>query len=377
MDSIVNQEYCNVSHHPNGSDRLDSVGSVLHSVCVTKGIGWREAYCKLADCSGELGYMPQDRRTIRSMLGKYGFYCQAGSFANRTVSELIDECSSLFSDDEKIILHLGKGIYVPLVPVKKDETIQYVLHYPVNQLLRMADEVWIAWKDGNDHSIRPRRKTTVRHKEVVKRVVESDSVYVYNENPNDNLIGDCAVRAVAGVLEISWAEAVHRLAAAQDYSATTINLTTNIVALLRKEGFQEFAPPRHNGRSVTGSEFCDMIHDMFQPGTRIFAEVGSDHAVAVLVFDGDYRIVDTWDCSARKINRYWAKYPKRQIRSRKQTEVSSSITELHTGMKIKHTLYGTGEIVQLSDTTATIRFSENVTKKMSAVWMKENCRPVE
>ena len=67
---------------------------------------------------------------------------------------------------------------------------------------------------------------------------------VNNENPEDNLIGDCAVRAVAGVLQIPWVEAVRKLAAAQDYTETVINRKQNIVALLKKENFQELGAYR-------------------------------------------------------------------------------------------------------------------------------------
>lgn len=137
---------------------------------------------------------------------------------------------------------------------------------------------------------------------------------MYNENPEDNLIGDCAVRAVAGVLSISWVDAVRKLAEAQNYTATEINRNSNIEALLRKEGFQEFGPIKRNGKILTGSQFCDLIHDMFEEGTRIFAYVGNSHVAAILVFDNDYKIVDTWDSTNRKILKYWAKYPEKKTR---------------------------------------------------------------
>ena len=31
---------------------------------------------------------------------------------------------------------------------------------------------------------------------------DSESLVAFNENPTDNLVGDCAVRALAGVLEV-------------------------------------------------------------------------------------------------------------------------------------------------------------------------------
>lgn len=73
--------YQNVSIHPNGLKNLDTVGSALYSVCVVKGCLWKEAYESLIEASGEIGLMPQDRKTIRKMFEKQGFFLQAGAYA--------------------------------------------------------------------------------------------------------------------------------------------------------------------------------------------------------------------------------------------------------------------------------------------------------
>lgn len=159
--------------------------------------------------------------------------------------------------------------------LKKGDRTQYEMQYPMDLLHLMVKEGWIAWKDGQDHSIMPRRKST-KAASVGKNTTEAnDALHVYNENPNENLIGDCAVRAVAGVLEISWKEAVRKLAAAQDYSAT----------------------------------------------------------------------------------------------------VAQKLTELSIGTKIQHKVYGTGEVIELTDVIATIRFQDNVEKKLATTWILANCKP--
>ena len=173
---------------------------------------------------------------------------------------------------------------------------------------------------------------------------DNEALYVHNENPNENLIGDCAVRAVAGVLEISWSEAVRKLAEVQDYTETIINASSNIEVLLRREGFQEFDAIKRNGKVLTGREFCDIIHDMFQAGTRIFAYVGSSHVIAILVFNEEYKIVDTWDSTNRKITKYWAKYPERPQKHIKATE-PAKLTEIAAGMQIQHRVFGIGIIL--------------------------------
>ena len=72
----------------------------------------------------------------------------------------------------------------------------------------------------------------------------SKSLVAHNENPKDNLVGDCAVRALAGILEISWEEAALKLAEAGEYICTHINLTTNIEKCLANEGFEQHEPLR-------------------------------------------------------------------------------------------------------------------------------------
>lgn len=94
---------------------------------------------------------------------------------------------------------------------------------------------------------------------------------------------------------------------------------------------------------------------MFQAGTRIFAYVGSNHVVAILVFNDDYKIVDTWDSTERKITRYWAKYPERPQR-RAKLVIAEKLTELSIGTKIQHKVYGTGEVIELTDAIATFAF---------------------
>ena len=40
---------------------------------------------------------------------------------------------------------------------------------------------------------------------------------------------------------------------------------------MKKEGFERFDAMKRNGKILTGKEFCNLIHDMFPAGTRIYA----------------------------------------------------------------------------------------------------------
>ena len=174
------------------------------------------------------------------------------------------------------------GNIVPSVPHDLGGQTKYALHFLQDNRDRIAREVWVAWKDGQDHSPLPQQQSRTQRKELKLHTEENESLVVLNENPNDNCIGDCAVRAFAAVLEIPWAEAIKRLAEAQNYAATILNGKKNIDALLKKEGFERFGAMKRNGKILTGKEFCSLIHDMFPAGTRIYAYSGRSHAVAIL-----------------------------------------------------------------------------------------------
>ena len=377
MNANLSERYQHINHCPDAVRFRDAAASVLHSLCAAKGYSWAEAYEHLISACGEVGLMPYYRDSIRKLLEREGYYLQAASFARRPVAEILAECDTLFHDGETVIVNCSGGMYMPLVPVQHGSGIRYVLQFPADELQSRASELWIAWKDGQDHSIKPRRKTAknagTEKPERAQKVEDNEALHVYNENPGGNLIGDCAVRAVAGVLEISWEEAVRKLAAAQDYTEIVINTDRNIEALLQREGFQEFGPIRRSGKILTGKQFCDHIHDMFQAGTRIFAYVGRNHAAAILVFDHDYKIVDTWDSTDRPIIKYWARYPERQ-RRRPEPEPEEKPAELAVGVQLRHKMYGTGEVTALDGQTVSVRFQNGLEKKMAAAWILANCK---
>ena len=381
MERMAQMSYKDVSLHPYKHKSLDTVGSVLHSICCADGISWEEAFRRLIHSAAKLGTMPQDRHSIRQMLTDSGFYIQAGAYADRPVIDIIAECNARFHNGEQVIVNLidspNHGKYMPIIPVRTNGILHYELQFPNNNQRSRASEIWIRWEDRHDHSIAPRRKSgrTAKKKEMSAR--DSEALVALNENPTDNIVGDCAVRALAGVLEISWEEAALKLAEAGDFVCSHINRTTNIERCLQREGFESHGPMQKNGHILTGKEFCGLIHDMFQAGARIFAFSGHHHAVAILVFDGDYKIVDTWDSTGRPILGYWVKYPERPQRTRPaKPALSQNLTALSAGMKVLHRMFGIGEVTDVSGAIAVIVFENGQEKKLTVDWVLKNCKPV-
>lgn len=383
MECGTLKSYSEVNRHPNGKRRLTTVESVLHSICCADNISWKEAFRKLIHSCARQGTMPDDRHSIRDMLSECGFFLQAGSYANRPVIDIIQECNEIFHNGEQVIVNLSDspsyGLYMPILPVKNNGVLHYELQFPLDWQKDVGSEVWIRWADRQNHSIAPRKNTTRTAKKKEISAKDSDALFVFNENPTDNLVGDCAVRAIAGVLEITWEEAAWKLVEAGNYVCTCINLTTNIEECLKKEGFEKHGPIYRNGHMLNGREFCELIHDMFPSGTKIYAHPGHSHAVAILVFEGDYKIVDTWDSTSRPIVNYWAKYPEQKQRQkpseRNKQATPQKITELLVGNKIIHRAYGVGKVTVIANSIATVLFENGSEKKLSVDWITANCKP--
>ena len=89
---------------------------------------------------------------------------------------------------------------------------------------------------------------------------------------------------------------------------------------------------------------------------------------------GEYKIVDTWDSTNRKIIEYWAKYPQKPKRPRKTEAPTEKLTALSVGMTIQHKTFGNGKVTALSDTIATIQFAGGVEKKFAVAWVLGNCK---
>ena len=131
---------------------------------------------------------------------------------------------------------------------------------------------------------------------------------------------------------------------------------------------------KRNGKILTGRSF-GLIHDMCSGGNKNTAvRIRKSHAVAILVFDGEYKIVDIWDSTNRKIIEYWAKYPQKPKRPRKTEAPTEKLTALSVGMTIQHKTFGNGKVTALSDTIATIQFAGGVEKKFAVAWVLGNCK---
>ena len=107
------------------------------------------------------------------------------------------------------------------------------------------------------------------------------------------------------------------------------------------------------------------MNSLYCNGERIFAMVGRNHCVAVVSCgdNGDYKIIDAWDCSNHRIYEYWVLSPSDKC----------VIPELDF---IEHTQFGRGYVIRTVDSgedkAYLICFESAGTKIISKRWLVDN-----
>lgn len=117
----------------------------------------------------------------------------------------------------------------------------------------------------------------------------------FNPNPVGRAVGDCAVRAVAAALDISWEDA-YALIAANGYSMGDMPSSNSVWgAVLRQHGFYRYNLP----------ETC--------PDCYTFEDFAADHPKGVFVLGTgthvatvrDGILMDAWDSSNEPVSFAW------------------------------------------------------------------------
>jgi hypothetical protein len=130
----------------------------------------------------------------------------------------------------------------------------------------------------------------------------AELLYV-NRNPLKLRTGDCVYRGLSWFLGISWREAVDDIVRwCADRGIVSFNYKGTINKYLKDKGYEYHTVPR---KGMTVGEFCDN-----------FAEKGKTYLihcqrhVTIVQYIEDYggsAIVDTWDCSDKKVEAYFVK----------------------------------------------------------------------
>ena len=125
-------------------------------------------------------------------------------------------------------------------------------------------------------------------------------MYVFfNPNPvhPEGGIGDCAVRAVAKALDISWEESYAKLSMNGFLMGDTISSDTVWGSVLRQAGFKREVVPNTCPDCYTVADFCED----YSNGTYV---VKSNNHVATVV---DGILYDSWNSENKVPIYYWHK----------------------------------------------------------------------
>lgn len=119
----------------------------------------------------------------------------------------------------------------------------------------------------------------------------------YNPNPAGRTVGDCAVRAVAKALNITWEDA-YRLIATNGYKMADMPSSDSVWgAVLRMHGFYRESIPNTCPDCYTAEDFC----------------IDNPVGVYVLGFGGhvatvvDGILYDSWDSSQEIPQYFWSR----------------------------------------------------------------------
>lgn len=155
------------------------------------------------------------------------------------------------------------------------------------------------------------------------------------------------------------------------FGETTVNAQNVYPKVLEREGFVYHKPLSRNGRRLTSKEFCTEIEKLCRNGERIFAHCGRSHVVAIILVDGHYKIIDSWDSSNRYIGEFWVKTcdkPKMSPKVEKMFSESFSV-----GDWLNHPSFSAGIITSVMSGVVTIDFGEKGFRRLGDAWVLKNC----
>jgi len=117
----------------------------------------------------------------------------------------------------------------------------------------------------------------------------------YNANPVANRTGDCAIRAVAAALGISWDEAFDLIAYNAKQMGEIMESNAAWGSVLRQHGFQRAVIPNSCPDCFTANDFA-LDHP------RGVYVLGFGNHVATVI---DGQLLDTWNSSDEIPQYYW------------------------------------------------------------------------
>lgn len=370
----------------------ETIASAAHKSCAALTLqcladsgtaAWQTAYERQIANAKKLGLMPEDFKVIRETLADFGFSMQGTAVEGIRASEVLSGLGSFeapavaclqISDHRylggyMVAVRMEGGRYTPVTALPSAD---YLDKHKVTH-------VWIRWNDGVDRSPCPRRRARHGAGDAPKKRNIPETAYYkpFQPNPCGNYIGDCVVRAAAGAMDISWNEAMDVLAAAREVA---VNARSVYPRVLAKHGFVRHTPLLRDGRHLSGKAFCEEMNARYRHGERIFARIGRLHVAAIVpvTVDGGgktYKIIDSWDSSARLVRDYWVSPA--GASGAEDAAASSHGGETPkaacVGCRLNHPLLGEGIVTKAVPGILTVDFGKRGALRLDEAWVCAHC----
>lgn len=369
--------------HPEGVLETGFAASAVNAVSIATGRDWVSVFHELLDQVHTLGLMPEDFKCAKGLLAANGFIHQPGANIPKiTVEALREQMSAQCTSGVTAIVRSeldgygGEMFVLHTATVSGKQTYLSVGREDPRRLL--VREIWLKWPDGQDHSPIRRQKRNTSPRERSPKTSHG-SFRFRQENPHNIFTGDCVVRGISAVCDLTWDETVDLLG---QYNRIAINARSIFSSFLEARGFIRCPPLRKNNRCLTAAEFCDAAARQYRNGERILAHVGNAHVAAVMPIaqpGGTYRyeVCDTWDCTQKPITYYWVQPPtvSRKVGGNPNRELPLPFT---AGESIHHPIFGSGKILSLFDagkqTFLEVDFPGVGKKRLAGNWASAHCR---
>ena len=386
LETVINAYFHARDLHPSGTCAFSSKSdSAVNALAILENNTWSNIYNRLILAAQKTGLMPDDCRCIRQLFYDSDLFPQNSSYCSRmTLFEFCDNMRSAFPEgNAKAIIVSGHSPAYPsfaAVLPYKDKLGKCSYRIESNRLRDTygIQRIWMKWTDNLDHSPAPSKMipSGLNIRKCIQSTEDHKFFHFYQPNPCSNSTGDCVIRATSAVLNISWCEAVDRLAKAGNNEYTTLNDSKQLPKMLKKCGMEPLKAITHDKALLNGEQFCEYATHRFKNGERLFVNVGRSHVVGVVPTDTPqygqrYAVWDSWDCTKRKMGDFWVYNP----------NVAQKVEDcIHftSGMRLLHPVYGNGLICRTDGEKErmmlTVTFDKfHEPKRISAQWSKDHC----
>ena len=121
-----------------------------------------------------------------------------------------------------------------------------------------------------------------------------------NVNPKGRNTGDCVIRALASVTSNGWDDVLDSLVEIAHRTKYSVASREVYTEYLNGYGFVQRKQIKHfDGKKYTGEQFCRYLDELTEETGKeyvVFAHIGTKHVTSFKMYNGKYRIHDTWNC---------------------------------------------------------------------------------